>query len=267
MGFGSYSVSAAYDRQYTTYSHMTREEVFTQRHLDSDMDPKGVKYRESRDRDGEESFPIIIALDETGSMGHMPELLIKNVFPKIMKSIIEAGIPNPQVMFAGIGDCCYDEEGPLQVGQFESSDALMEKWLTNVYLEGRGGGNAHESYLLIWYFAIHHIKTDANEKRGQKGVLITIGDEPCQQLLTKKQIKKYIGDNVQDDITAQELLEQVKQYFNVYHIHCDGSNTYDFADTNWEDLLGINAVVSKSKKGDDVGDIIPKLVELSYNNR
>jgi hypothetical protein len=267
MGFGSYSYSSASSRASTTYSHVSREEIFKQRHLDPDMDPKGVKYRESCDRDGEESFPIIIALDETGSMGHMPELLIKNVFPKIMKTIMEAGIPNPQVMFAGIGDCCYNEEAALQVGEFESNDALMEKWLTNIYLEGRGGGNAHESYPLIWYFAAHHIKTDAYDKRGQKGVLITIGDEPCQQLLTKKQIKKYIGDDVQDDITAKELLEQVKTKFNVYHIHCDGSRTYDFTDTNWEDLLGINAVVSKSSKGTDVGDIIPKLVELSYNNR
>ena len=267
MGFGSYSVSAAYDRQYSTYSHMSREEVFTQRHLDSDMDPKGVDFRESRDRDGEESFPILIFLDETGSMGHMPELLIKNVFPKIMEKIIAAGIPNPQVMFGGIGDCCYSEEGPLQVGQFESSDDLMEKWLTNIYLEGRGGGNAHESYSLAWYWAAKHVKTDAFEKRGQKGVLITIGDEPCQMCLTQKQIKKYIGDNVQDDIRAVDALEDVKKYFNVYHIHCNGSETYDFEDTNWEELLGINAVVSKSKKGDDVGKIIPKLVELSYNNR
>lgn len=267
MGFGSYDISAATSRAYKTYSSMSREEVFTQRSIDPEMNPKGVEFRESRDRNGEESFPIILALDETGSMGHMPELLIKNVFPKIMKKIIDAGIPNPQVMFAGIGDCCYHEEAPLQVGQFESSDALMEKWLTNVYLEGKGGGNAHESYPLIWYFAAKHVKTDAFENRKQKGVLITIGDEPCQMRITKEQIKKYIGDTVQDDILANELLEDVKQYFNVYHIHCDATRTYKFDETNWEELLGINAVVSKSSKGDDVGDIIPKLVELSYNNR
>lgn len=267
MGFGSYNISAATSRAYSTYSSMTREEVFKQRSIDPEMNPKGIEFRESRDRDNEESFPIIIALDQTGSMGHIPELLIKNVFPKIMKKIIDAGIPNPQVMFAGIGDCCYHEEAPLQVGQFESSDALMEKWLTNVYLEGKGGSNAHESYPLIWYFAAKHVKTDAFENRNQKGVLITIGDEPCQQLLTKEQIKKYIGDKPQDDITAQDLLEDVKQYFNVYHIHCDGSRTYDFEDTNWEDLLGINAVISKSRDGADIGEIIPKLVELSYNNR
>ena len=267
MGFGSYSVSAAYDRQYSTYSHMSREEVFKQRHLDPDMDPKVKCDRESRDRDGEESFPIMIFLDETGSMEHMPELLIKNVFPTIMEKIIAAGIPNPQVMFGGIGDCCYSEEAALQLGEFESNDALMEKWLTNVYLEGMGGGNNHESYSLAWYWASKHAKTDAFDIRGQKGVLITIGDEPCQMCLTKAQIKKYIGDNVQDDVLATDALEEVKKRFNVYHIHCEGTNTYNFEDTNWESLLGINAVVSKSKKGDDVGKIIPKLVELSYNNR
>lgn len=146
MGGGSYSYQSAVSRR-NTDSYFTstnsREERFTRRTISPDMDPKNIKVRESRDSEEHpESYPIIIALDETGSMGIIPDNLITNLLPKIMKKIMDAGIPNPQVCFMGFGDCqeCI-EEAPLQVGQFESSDLLMEKWLKEVYLEGRGGGN------------------------------------------------------------------------------------------------------------------------------
>ena len=264
MGGGSYDPIISRSRSTTYYQNKSREEVFTQRHIDSQMDPKGVSIRESRDSEEHpKSFPIIIALDETGSMGHIPELIIKNVLPDIMESILNAGVKDPQVMFMGIGDCCFKEEAPLQVGQFESSDELMEKWLTKVYLEGHGGGNGHESYPLAWYFADRHIVTDAWEKRQQKGVLITIGDESCQRILLKEQLEKYIDDNPEGDITASDLLERVREKWNVFHIHCNGAS-YRASQTNWEKLLGSNLVASVTNDGSDIKDIIPKLVVGCY---
>jgi len=268
MGGGSYNAFESRSRAKATYQTQTREEVFSQRHLSPDMNPKGVKIRESRDSEEHpESYPIIIALDETGSMGQIPELLIKNVLPDIMEKIMEAGIPNPQVMFMGIGDCCYREEGPLQIGQFESSDELMEKWLTSIYLEGRGGGNGHESYPLAWYFADRHVVTDAWEKRHKKGVLITIGDEPCQGILTKEQLDKYLNDGAEDDVVSSELLARVQERWNVFHIHCEGSRWgHDFERTNWRRYLGINAIKSMAEDGSDIADIIPRIVINCYND-
>lgn len=268
MGSGSYNLMASKSRS-VSYSSRSREEVFSQRHLDPDMDPKRVTIRESRDSEEHpESFPVIIALDETGSMGHIPEKLIKGVFPTIMEKILKAGVPNPQVMFMGIGDSATDyEEAPLQVGQFESSDELMEKWLTKIYLEGKGGGNGHESYPLAWLFASRRIETDSWQKRQVKGVLITIGDEPCQKLLTKTEILKYLSLQVTEDIAVSSLLEEVQKEWNVFHIHCDGSGTYRFSQTNWNKLLGINAVISKAEYGEDIADIIPKLVIACYNKK
>lgn len=267
MGGGSYNVVASHSRALTSYSTKSREQVFSQRHLDPLMDPKRAEIRESRDSaEHPESFPIIIALDETGSMGYIPELLIKKVFPTIMEKILSAGVPNPQVLFMGIGDCLNGEEAPLQVGQFESSDELMEKWLTKIYLEGMGGGNGHESYPLAWYFAHRHIVTDSWEKRQVKGVLITIGDEPCQRLLDRRDLNRYV-DNAEADVKISELLPAVQKQWNVFHIHCDGSHCYSFAETNWEELLGINAIVSSSRGGEDIAEIIPKLVLSCYNQR
>lgn len=266
MGWGSYDVNSGYSRAATVYSTKSREETFSGR-FDDEMNPKLIKKpRESRDRDGEESYPIIIALDETGSMGHVPELLIKNVLPKIMESILNAGIKNPQICFMGIGDSVSGyEDAPLQVGQFES-DERIEKWLTMLYLEGLGAGNGHESYPLAWYFADRHVVTDAWEKRGIKGVLITIGDEPCQMVLTKRELNQYI-DKSAEEVYVPDLLNSVKERWNIFHIHCDGTGTYSFKNTNWESLLGINAVVSTDPKGYDIGDIIPSLIVSCYENR
>ena len=269
MGGGSYNVSSARTRSYT-YKKMSKEEIFSQKHMDPDMNPYKVKIRESRDNgEGKDSYPIIIAFDQTGSMENLPNLIIKNVLPTIMERIIKAGVPNPQIMFVGIGDSCGREEAPLQVGQFES-DERIEKWLSKIYLEGCGGGNGHESYPLIWYFADRHIVTDSWEKRHHKGVLITIGDEPCQNVLTKSELERYIGDNPEDDVLAKDLLERVKEKWHVYHIHnehnADYSNVYSFKNSNWESLLGINAVCSYSEDGSDIGDIIPALVESAFNS-
>ena len=264
MGGGSYDPIASRSRSTMYYQTMSREEVFKQRSIDPEMDPKRITIRESRDSEEHpESFPIIIALDETGSMGHIPELIIKNVLPDIMESILNAGVKDPQVMFMGIGDCCFMEEAPLQVGQFESSDELMEKWLTKVYLEGKGGGNRHESYPLAWYFADRHIVTDAWEKRQVKGVLITIGDESCQKILLKEQLSKYLNDNVEEDIVSSKLLESVRERWNVFNIHCNGGS-YRASQTNWEKLLGTGLVVSMADDGSDIKDIIPKLILGCY---
>ena len=268
MGGGSYDVVTSRSRASSSYQTKSREEIFSQRHLDPDMNPKGVKIRESRDSEEHpESYPIIIALDQTGSMGEIPELLVKNVLPDIMEKILAAGVPSPQICFMGIGDCCYREEGPLQVGQFESSDELMEKWLTKIFLEGKGGGNGHESYPLAWYFADRHIVTDSWEKRNKRGVLITIGDEPCQRTLTKAQLDRYVNDGAEDDVISSELLERVQEKWHVFHIHCEGSHWgYSFDETNWKRYLGINAIKSMASDGSDIAEIIPRIVVNCYND-
>lgn len=43
------------------------------------------------------SFPIIIALDVTGSMGRIPYELITEGFPKLMKKIMDEGVQDLQV--------------------------------------------------------------------------------------------------------------------------------------------------------------------------
>lgn len=268
MGGGSYSTLSASTRSAKSYAHMSREQKFTQRNLSPDMDPKKFEIRESCDSEEHpESFPIIIALDETGSMGDIPDHLITSLLPGIMDKIMKSGISNPQVCFVGIGDCESGyEEAPIQCGQFESSDELMEKWLKKVYLEGRGGGNGGESYNLAWYFAAKRTKIDSFLKRGKKGCLITIGDEPCLGYIEVKALEKYFGDSAEADITSSEILKEAQKEWDVYHIHCEGSRTYSADETNWEALLGDHLYISNDRKADDLADLIPAIVRRSYNN-
>lgn len=221
MGGGSYSYNErsirATSEEYGYYTKSV-DQIFDKREISPEMDPKNIVVRESRDSDEHpDSFPIIIALDVTGSMGYIPHELIKDGLPTIMKTIMDAGINDAQVLFMAVGDHTYDK-APLQVGQFETSDELLDHWLTSVWLEKGGGANDGESYLLAWYFAGKKTVTDSFEKRGIKGMLFTIGDEPCVDTLADSGLKAIFGDGQYVSVTAKDCLDEANKTYNVFHI-------------------------------------------------
>ena len=140
MGGGTYSSTVRDIRATNTgYYTLSPTEIFKSKSVNSAMNPNGVAIRESRDStEHPNSLAIILALDVTGSMGSVPHFLVKQGLPSIMDGIIKSGINDPQLLFLGIGDHECDT-APLQVGQFESSDELLDKWLTDIYLESGGG--------------------------------------------------------------------------------------------------------------------------------
>lgn len=271
MGGGSYSYMSARARsteRTEAYSHLSdsaaMEHAFTKKHIDPEMVIKG-KVRESRDSaEHPNSFPIIIALDTTGSMGHIPMDLIKGSFPEIMKSIIDAGMPDPQVCFIGVGDCYFDN-APVQCGQFESSDELMEKWFQKVFLERGGGNNPGESYNLAWYFASRHTATDSWEKRHKKGVLITIGDEPCLAEIPKSDIIGLFGDGAQSGILSSTLIEEASERWELFHIHMGDLSIYNSTISKWHGLLGNDRVVVLPRENYNLVPVISSIIMNVYN--
>jgi ribosome modulation factor len=261
MGFGSYSVSDRSERSTSRgYATKSAHEIFTQRSINNAMNPNGVMLRESRDSEEHpSSVPIIVALDVTGSMGSVPHHLVKEGLPKMMSGIMQAGIPDPQVLFLAIGDHECDRS-PLQVGQFESNDELLDKWLTDVFLEGGGGGNAGESYFLAWYFAAQRTAHDAFDKRGQKGFLFTIGDEPTLKSLPKNVVREIMGDGQYDDYTAASLLDAAREKYHVYHLHIRETHAGSRKETvdGWRQLMQDNLVIVDRKE--DVSRIIAEIV-------
>jgi hypothetical protein len=248
MGHGSYSLAKRSARSKALgYDTKSRHELFSEKSINNAMDPYNVRVRESRDsQEHPNSLAIILGLDVTGSMGSIPHFLVKKGLPTIVDSIIKGGILHPQVMFLGLGDHDCDN-APLQVGQFESSDELVDKWLTSVYLEGGGGGNEGESYHLAWYLASHHTAIDCFEKRNQKGYLFTIGDEPVLRNLPARTLKRLMGEGQFGDMTADMLFEKASRTYEVYHIHVKEARAGSIQSTidGWRQLLRDHLLVAE----------------------
>lgn len=269
MGGGFYSESARTVRASSMgYMTKSKDEIFTQsreHRIHESMVPSKALLREARDSENHpNSIPIIIALDLTGSMLDIPQHLVKEGLPKIVSTIIQKGIPDPQILFLGVGDHECDR-APLQVGQFESGDEELDLWLTRTWLEGGGGSNAGESYLLAHYFAANHTSIDCWEKRKQKGILFTIGDEPGLKSLPSRSVKEIMGDGAQGNYTDEQLLEAAQESYDVYHLHLNHRSGSSRAEQYWKNLLGQNCIILENYE--DVPNMISKIVIENVEGR
>lgn len=248
MGSTSYSLDdRAYRAVASSYHTASVDQIFTQqkeRKVHKDMDPKNFKIREARDSEVHpNTIPIILALDVTGSMGHIPHDLIKDGLPTMMSNLIQRGAKDAAICFIAVGDHESDHY-PLQAGQFESGDEELDMWLTRTFLEGKGGANAGESYMLAWYFAARRTSIDSMEKRGKKGFLFTIGDEPNLNVLPASAITSITGDPAQASMKSKDLLEEAKKLYHVYHIEVTRNDEEgkSLARMQWRERLGQNCV-------------------------
>jgi hypothetical protein len=217
MGGGTFD-PGAYRAFTSTTTGKTTDQVYASRHMHANLDPKGVKVRESRDSvDNPNSTPVIVGLDVTGSMGMLADVIAREGLGTLFTGILDRKpISDPHVMFMAIGDANCDK-APLQVSQFEADKRIIEQ-LTQIYLEHGGGGNQFESYNLPWYFAAFHTAHDSMEKRGKRGYLFTVGDEQAPHALTKSQIKQFIGDDMEAELSPLDTLQLAQRLYDVYHV-------------------------------------------------
>lgn len=218
-------------------STQSRAQIFTSHGLDPDLDPRNIKVRESVDSPANpESTPIMLFVDQTGSMGFLAENIIKTGLGVIVKEVYDRKpVTDPHVLVGAIGDGKNMERAPLQASQFEAGvDPIVEQ-VKKIFLEGNGGGNGGESYVYAWYFAATRTSCDAITKRGKKGFLFTVGDEEPHLVLTRDEIKTYFGDDVERDYTAQELLDMIRPHWEVFHLNVHVG--YD-STVKWKQLLG-----------------------------
>lgn len=228
MGCGTWSASSWSGFAASTASRATTGSggVFARDSMKDELNPKNIAKREAMDSvDHPNSTPIIVGLDVTGSMSRVLRSVIDNLNTFVENIYSRNIVPDPQVCFMGIGDADFDR-APLQVTQFESDIRIAES-LRDIWLEQAGGGNDFESYTLPWFFAQNHVYADAIEKRGKKGYLFTMGDECCPARITKAQIKKVFGYDIEEaDIPTEDLLAQVSQNWEVYHLVITEGNFY-----------------------------------------
>lgn len=224
----------------------TTDKIYTSRAIKTELNPLGVKVRESCDSaDNPHSTPLIVGLDVTGSMGMLADTIAREGLGTLFAAILDRKpISDPHVMFMGIGDANCDQ-APLQVSQFEADKRIIEQ-LTGIYLEHGGGGNSFENYNLPWYFAARHTVHDSLIKRGKRGYLFTVGDEEAPESLTVAQIKRFIGDDLERQLTSLEMLEEAQRMYDVYHIIIEeGSHARTHLDRtvrSWTEMLGQHVI-------------------------
>lgn len=193
--------------------------------LPSKTNKSGIIIRESRDSaEHPQSNAIAILFDVTGSMRNIPRQMVEKL-PQLMGALIKKGyIADPQVLFGAIGDA-YSDKAPLQIGQFESGNEI-DSALTNIYLEGNGGGQFSESYELGMYFLAEYAKLDCLEKRGKKGYCFIIGDENIYPQVKRDQVERLIGEPIQADIPVEDVLEKLRSKFDVFWIYPRKGSNY-----------------------------------------
>ena len=272
MGRGSYTAKdwdkLRTARKITTDS--SADNLFQNRQMLDKFNPKFIGMRESRDNDEHpHSTPIAIGVDVTGSMGYLSEEIVKNSLNELMKKLYASNvIPDPQLMFAAIGDA-YVDAAPLQVTQFESDIRIAEQ-LLELWLEGRGG-DVPEDYSLFWYFLAKHTDTDSMKKRNEKGFAFTIGDAPNHDTLTGDAIKMIFGDTQVKDMTKEQIVEETLKSYELFHINITGSVEKTVIDGRTINIMKqdisllpelIISVICKVKglnRHDILGDLDPKV--------
>ncbi|MFO0693874.1 MAG: hypothetical protein U0230_09995 [Polyangiales bacterium] len=257
MGYGSYSHDA-HVAMTSARAAQPAKEVFTQSSCHPLMNPKGVRARECRDSaEHPNSVGIVFALDVSGSMGEIPKKLATETLPAFMKTLLEAGVPDPQVLFMGVG-CARGDRAALQVGQFESTEKLMDQWLTWLYLEG-GGGGGNESYELAMYFAARHTDMDCVRKRNRKGFLFLTGDEPPNPAVSKEEVAGLIADGLGADIPLPEIVAETMRSFEPFYLIPDLGRAANVG-AQWKQVLGVRTIAMHSP--DDTSHVAAGLVAL-----
>lgn len=219
------STSKAIDSSGYVTGNYTVKQLYTSKNLHPDLDIFS-KVRECCDSaEHPYSFPVIIGMDVTGSMGKAA-IEVQRILNPLMKRLYQ-DIPDVEVCIMAVGDLSYDH-APLQMSQFESDIRIAEA-LDRVYFEGNGGGNGYESYTETWFAGIRLCKLDCWD-RGKKGLIITTGDEPLNPYLPKNALARVTGINtLESDINTPDLYREVLKKFYVHHIAIDDMRTeYDY---------------------------------------
>lgn len=257
MGGGSWTsrafddyITTSYGMDSDTYStsSMSARQIYRARGLNEKLNPYNVMRECCDSEEHPNTLPVILALDVTGSMGQAAVKTAQQL-NEIMTSLYEdESVKDIEFCVMGIGDL-YCDNSPIQISQFESDIRIAEQ-MSDVYFEFGGGGNTWESYSAAWYMGLNHCKLDCWD-RGQKGIIITLGDELPNPYLDYTELNAVTGDKLTKDISTVKLLNATREKYDVYHVSVDDENSsYEWhnrshkLDDKWRQLLGNNYKVA-----------------------
>lgn len=208
----------------------------------------GIITRESFDLPGQpESRGVVCQFDVTGSMSHLPPIIVQNLGQVITQFKLKNILPGVHFMSIAGADS-YGDEFPVQATQFETGNEI-EQSLLQFVLGGGGGGFDSESYRetygLAMLFAARYSNMDCLNKRGEKGFYFIIGDEYAYSKVTKAHAKEYLGIELETDLTFEDILAELQQKFEVFWLYPREApyfNGMPAIHKHWQDVFGANYV-------------------------
>lgn len=199
---------------------------------------------ESRDNpEHPNSIPIVMGLDQTGSMGSVPRVIqtkLKEVFSLLN---LRGYVEDPQISIAAYGDTHADPiRTTVQISAFESDNRIDDN-LDNLLLYGGGGGNQGETMTGLWYM-MSKVESDAWEKRMKKGYAFFVADEVALDL-TAEQVKGFCGDaQPSAPLTVKELAANIKETWEVFILLVNNRTAKNQrSEKFYTDLFGIDHVL------------------------
>jgi hypothetical protein len=191
-------------------------------------------------------------LDVTGSMSGWPKMILEKM-PTLyietnnaIQGITPAYAENHsnklkevlEISIIAIGDTRRDsyssDKYPIQVTDFTNYGGLQEK-IKEIYPEGGGGGNSCESYDMALYYVLNHCKV-----KDKNPILIIAEDERFYEDVDKDEIKRYIGDSIEERIKTQSIIDKLKQKFSTYVLKKEYGRG---AEEQWREAMGKDRVI------------------------
>jgi len=274
MSYGGYDIGAAKVRTQERVA-LVRQTIFSSRGCHELMNPLGLRFREALDSlEHPESRAIVWFVDVSKSMEDIPDELARRTLPKFVEMVLPI-LPDAQFLFGAVGDAeDGNDRAPLQIGQWESSDVLVEQWLLRIYLEGGGGDNrlkpSYESYDLPLFFSARMTQIDCYEKRGQRGYLFLSVDECPRERVSAQVVNRVFGRIIlEKDLSLHQVIQEVAQKFHVFVLIPDLRRAEE-CEAQWRAYLGDNVITmikpdvsTGSPTGADSSVVASTLIQLT----
>jgi hypothetical protein len=158
------------------------------------------------------SAPLIIVIDETGSMGDWPATIFSKL-PYLENEGKEYLGEDFEISFMAIGDAYCSEKYPLQVRPFAKGLQLKDR-LKELVIEGGGGGQTTETYELAALYANERVDIP----KAIKPIMIFIGDEQPYDTIDPDHAKNLLGITIQKTLTTEAVFKKLKDKYSVYLI-------------------------------------------------
>jgi hypothetical protein len=199
----------------------------------------------------ESTAPVVIVIDETGSMGDWPATIFSKL-PYLENEGKEYLGDDFEICFMAIGDAYCNEQYPLQVRPWAKGLDLKDR-LAELVIEGGGGGQETESYDLAALFAAERIEIP----NAIKPIMIFIGDEKCYDFVNTDQARDLCGVDLKKSLSTEQVFKKLMNKFSVYIIRkaygTSADNSLSAEDkritAHWERLLGTDRICNLPEAG------------------